>query len=1075
MKYIKKLLLSFAMFGLALGVMGQGTTTSEMNGIVTDETGSPLKGATVVAVHTPTGSQYGAITNHQGYFTLPLMDVGGPYNVTISYVGYASFEKLDVYLSLGQAYSMNTQLTISEMAIAEVQIVGSRVKEFDLFDGNRTGAETVIDEEALNRMPTLSGDINDFTRYTPQARVVGDGISFAGMNNRYNSVMIDGTVNNDVFGLASNGMNGGQTGISAFSYESIEQFQIVLAPYDVRNGGFAGAGINAVTKSGTNNISGSVYFRYRNQGMAGKTPTDNESDERKKLADFSAKTYGFNLGGPIIKNKLFFYTNVEIQNDQEPKPYNLDDYEGNIDEAGLQALRDYSINHYNYDPGDFGDKMSSLKGQKFFIKFDWNINSKHKLMLRNQYTYGESTSPRSFKLDELYFENSGVYFPSTTNTTAIELKSRFSPTISNNLKISYAYVHDNREVMGDRFPGVVIEDGSGDIFLGGEIYSTGNVLTQKILTITDNFQINKGKHTLTVGTHNEFYDIYNMFMRRAYGDYAFDNVAAFEAGTPNFYRIGYSLVDDIRGDGSAAAADFNAMQLGFYVQDEIRISDRLKVTAGLRLDIPIYSDQPLGIDGFNDTTIVKLETQYDLKGAQSGKMPFTQLLISPRIGFNWDVTGEKTTQVRGGIGIFTSRVPFVWPAGSYTNNGRMIGDYKDYGTTPFEPVWDQQFVPSKDGSVPSGSQIDLYAKDFKLPQMLKVDLSVDQKLPGGVIATLEGIFSKTINNVLWQDVNIKPAWGKATGTPDDRPLYNTYKNGIEASYGQIMLGGNTNKGYAYNVTLQFRKKFSMGLNANLAYTYGTSYSIFDGTSSQNSSQWNYLVSSPVPKNSAKVGVSGFDPGHRIVGNINYSKEYIGHLKTTVSLSYFGQSGRVVSYIYDDYYGDFTGESYKGPQLIYVPAAQDEIVFDETNATAASQWAELDAFIESNEYLKSRRGMYTERNGSRLPFENRFDFRIMQDIFVFAGERRQTLQITFDIFNIGNMLSKDWGRIYYAKNENLGVIEFVDIIDDPGNASLDETLPTFEFSRPDNDRPWRIDDSGLNSSRWQAQIGIRYLF
>ena len=275
------------------------------------------------------------------------------------------------------------------MAIAEVAIIGTRVKEFDVFDGNRTGAETVLDEEDLNRMPTLSGDINDFTRYTPQARVVGDGISFAGMNNRYNSVMVDGTVNNDVFGLAANGMNGGQTGVSAFSYESIEQFQIVLAPYDVRNGGFAGAGVNAVTKSGTNNITGSVYFRYRNQGLAGKTPTDDETAERTKLPDFSATTYGLNLGGPIIKNKLFFYANIEMQSDQTPVPYDLNDYIGNTDAAGLQALRDYSISNYGYDPGTFGDITNELKGRKILLKLDWNISSKHKLMIRNQYTYGE--------------------------------------------------------------------------------------------------------------------------------------------------------------------------------------------------------------------------------------------------------------------------------------------------------------------------------------------------------------------------------------------------------------------------------------------------------------------------------------------------------------------------------------------------------------------------------------------------------------------------------------------------------------------------------------------------------------
>ncbi|MDZ7739159.1 MAG: TonB-dependent receptor [Bacteroidales bacterium] len=823
-----------------------------------------------------------------------------------------------------------------------------------------------------------------------------------------------------------------------------------------------------------------AYFKYRNENLAGKTPTDDETDEREKLDDFSAKTYGFNVSGPIVKNKLFFFANVEIQADATPQPFNASNYEGTSTVAELNDLRTYMINNYNHDPGGFENNTRELRGRKAFLKLDWNINSKHSLMLRHQYTYGEAIDPYRSNPRSISFYNSGVVFPSTANTTALELKSRFSDELTNNLKIGYSYIHDDRNTMGGRFPGVTIDDGAGKIYAGGEIYSTGNELKQSIFTITDNLQLTKGKHFLTFGTHNEFYGIYNLFMRRAYGDYEFDSVQDFRDGDPSFYRIGYSQVDDIRGDGSAAAAEFNFMQFGLYVQDEIKINEDLKVTAGVRLDMPVFTDSPGEIDQFNDTTIVKLENHYDLEGARSGQMPFTQFLVSPRVGFNWDVNGTKTTQIRGGVGIFTSRLPLVWPAGSYTNNGLMMGDYRDYSPDPGSFEWDpdEQYVPAKISVAAAGSQIDLYAKDFKLPQMLRANLAVDQKLPGDFVLTLEGIYTKTINNVLWKDVNIKPAWGNATGTGDDRPLYRTYRNGVESYYGQIMLGANTNLGYTYNLTAQLRKDFAVGLSSSVAYTFGRAKSVFDGTSSQNSSQWNYLVSSPVPRNEAELGISSFDLGHRIVAALNYEIEYLNMFKTTVSLFYTGQSGRPVSYIYDDYSGSFTNEAYRGPQLIYVPENENDIYLVDIpgGATAAEQWDDLDAYISQNDYLSSRRGQYAERNGSRLPWENILDLRIVQDIYYNVKDRKQTLQITFDVFNFGNLLNQNWGRRYYASNGNIALIDYYDRVDDPSTAgTTEETLPLFQFYKPSNDRAYYIDDSGLNSSRWQARLGIRYIF
>jgi len=396
----------------------------------------------------------------------------------------------------------------------------------------------------------------------------------------------------------------------------------------------------------------------------------------------------------------------------------------------------------------------------------------------------------------------------------------------------------------------------------------------------------------------------------------------------------------------------------------------------------------------------------------------------------------------------------------------MIGDYTKYSDISFNPDWQTQEVGPKDS--PSGSQIDLYSKDFKYPQVFRGNIAVDQKLPGGIIGTVEFIYTKTINNVLWKDVNVKPAFGNATGTGDNRPLYITYKNGIDPEYGQILLGDNTNEGYTYNITANLSKAFDFGLSANLAYTYGRAESIFDGTSSQNSSQWNYLVSSPVPRNEAELGYSNFDLGSRVIGTVAYSKEWLNHFKTTVSLFYNGQSGRRFSYIYDDYTGSFTNEAYRGPQLIYVPTDKNDIILVGDNVD--QQWTDLNAYIEQDDYLSGRRGTYAERNASRLPWTNIIDMKILQDIWVNTGDRRQTVQIGFDIFNLGNLLHKDWGRMYYASNSNISLIKFEGMLDDG-------TTPTFSYSKPKPNEfePWYLDDSGLTSSRWQAQFTLRYIF
>jgi len=871
--------------------LAQGVTTAAISGRITDSKGASLPGATIIAVESTTGAQYGTISNSDGYYHLPHMNVGGPYKLSVSFVGFKSFTKNGIYLTLGQTLNMDVSISETSTTLSGVEIVANMN---NIFDGNRTGAQTFVSKKVIASMPTLSGNLNDFTKLTPQANGVGAGVSFAGMNNRYNAVFIDGTMSNDVFGLAANGMNGGQAGVNAISYEAIKQIQIMIAPFDIRQSGFAGASINAVTKNGTNKFIGSAYFKFRNQNLAGKTPGDVLKADREKLPDFTAKVYGLTLGGPIVKNKLFFFINAEIQKDVTPQPSTLTDYVGNTTQAGLDSLSNFLKTKYNYDPGAYLNNSSSLEGQRILTRIDYNISKTQKLMFRYQYNHGVKTSPSRTNSRNIYFANAGILFPTTTHSFASELKSTFGNQYSNDLKIGYTSTLDDRGPMGSPFPRVSIKDGQGKIYFGSEVYSTGNKLDQKIFTFTDNFQIYKGNHTITMGTNIEYYNIYNLFIRKAFGSYSYNSLASFENDDPaHIYELGYSLVDDIRGDGSAAAAAFKAMQFGLYAQDEIQVNDNLKVTVGLRIDMPKYMTEPKVLPGFNDTIIPQLEKAYDLKGAQAGHMPGTQLMFSPRVGFNWDVFGNKTLQIHGGSGIFTSRTPFVWLAGSYTNNGMLIGDYKVYNTEKFNPDWQTQ--SKGPAGLPTNSQIDLYTKNFKNPQMWKTDIAADFKIPGGIVASVDLLYTKTITNVLWKDVNVKPAWGHATGTPDNRPLYKTYHNGIAHDYGQIMLGDNTSKGYAYNATIQLRKTFFKSLFASIAYTYGKSESVFDGTSSQNSSQWNYLVSSPVPRNNAQLGVSSFSLGNRIVAYVSYQKEYLKHLRTGISLYYNGQSGLFLTF------------------------------------------------------------------------------------------------------------------------------------------------------------------------------------
>jgi len=824
----------------------------------------------------------------------------------------------------------------------------------------------------------------------------------------------------------------------------------------------------------------------QNESLAGKDNWEavkNEDDpesERKKLAEFSDYIYGVSLGGPIIKDKLFFFFNAEFQRQKTPQPFLFSNYQGDTDQAGIDALRAHLLNQYGYETGGYLDNTDELKANKFIARLDWNINKTHKLMFRYSYVDNEAIQPYSSNNQNLYFYNSGRIFPSKTNSGSLELKSHWNK-FSNSLLVGFTSVFDDRDPLGSDFPTIRLSDGGADIYIGSEPYSTANQLKQNILTITDNFTFYKGAHTITVGANFEYYDVYNLFIRKNFGEYRWDAVGDFMNGDQApYYDRSYSMVDDVVGDGSKAAAEFKVYQIGFYGQDEWQAKENFKLTFGLRLDVPIFATDQLENTQFNEVTIPLIEAEmdpisgknYNLQGAKSGHMPKSQIMWSPRIGFNWDINNDREWQLRGGVGLFMSRLPLVWPGGAYTNNGITIGGVRSYDGVDFRPDVNNQYTYgdlNESGSeIPSG-QVDLFAEDFKYPQVLRGVLAVDKKLPWSMVGTLEGTFTKTINNMLYYNYNVKAPTQRLTGGPDDR--YIITNDVVDDTYTRVMLGTNTSDGYGYSFTAQLQKSFSNDFQGSVAYTYGKTTSVNDGLSSQNSSQWRY-VSNINGRNNLQESYSIFDIGHKVMAFVAYKKEYANNFATGVSLFWSGVSGDRFSYTYNNSRVINAESSYDDYSLIWIPASMEEInLVDITDdgevvLSAEEQWANLEAFINNDPYLKENKGKYAERYATRLPFETYLDFKLIQDFYINAGNNRHTLQLSLDIFNLANLFNKEWGAHRYVSYDHYELIDLEGMEEDG-------TTPTFTYDGgTEQEQVWNIADI---SSRWRMQIGVRYIF
>ncbi|TXI14196.1 MAG: TonB-dependent receptor [Pedobacter sp.] len=1005
-------------------------TTSSLTGKIVDEKGEALVGAAVKAVHTPTGTSYGTSTNLDGYFTVSNMRVGGPYVITITYVGFQTQTRSNVFLALGAPFLLNVTMKAGGTELAEVVVVS---KKDNILNSKRTGAATNIGREQIENAPTISRSLQDFTRFTPQV----NGNSFGGANNRFNNITVDGAVNNDVFGLSASGTPGGQAGTQPISLDAIQEIQVVLAPYDVTQGNFTGGGVNAVTRSGSNKFEGSLYTFGRNDNLSGNNVLTSQSQS------FFDNQYGFRLGGPIIKNKLFFFVNAEMQRKNATTINNANEAGSAISFGSAQSIAQKALS-YNYDAGLIGPLDALTENNKIFTKFDWNVNSKNQLSLR--YNYIDAFNDNLIRSSSLFsFGNDAYKFNNTQHVGILELRTKLNDRLSNNLIVGYTRIRDHRTTAGMLFPSITISsiDGfaSNSAVLGSERSSVANSLDQDIYEFTDNFKVNANKHTFTFGTHNEFFSFKNLFINNINGSWTYNSVADFINNKPSRVQATYSLdPTNLR-----PAAQFTAAQLGFYAQDEVQAAEGLKITIGLRVDVPVFGSNPLK----------NPQIQTDFNGYSTNTTPSGVPLVAPRLGFNYDVLGNRAIQIRGGIGVFNGRVPFVWLSNQFTNSGMLLGTIDN--RTP------GAFIPDPNGQQAAGPsstrEVDLVANNFKIPQVFRNNLAIDFKLPFDIVGTLEGIYSKTINSIVYSDLNLKNSTGSIssalTGGADNRPLYGPKVDA--ANFTNVLLLSNASKGYTYSLTAQFQKSFSNGISAMFAYTNSKAQSINDGASSTALSNWNGVFASQVNgPNSSVLTTSLFQLRHRLVGAFSYKIDY-GRNKlfgTGISIFYSGNSGQPYSYVYN---GDINGDGGRSNDLIYIPRTANDIKLVATStATAAGQWTALDNFITNDSYLNSRRGQYAARNGAETPWTHQFDIRFTQDIGVIIKGVKNKIQLTYDIINVGNMINKDWGRHYMVPSQSLSLINY--------------TGSGYTFQAPVS--TYQIDPV---LSAWSSQLGIRYIF
>lgn len=1047
----ERLLLLQALFLMCISnlTFAQGVTTAAMNGRVTDTDNQPLAGATILAIDVASGTRFGTTSRSDGKYNIQNMKVGGPYTIRISFVGYAGQSAEGINLSLGQNLELNFQLSENTLKMSELTVSG---KKNSILNSGRTGASTNVDLSQITAFPTISRSFQDFQKFTPQfsgSANVERGNSAAGRNNKYNNIQIDGTQYNDLFGLGQSGAPGGQAGSNPISLDAIQEFQVVIAPFDVRYGGFTGGGINAITRSGSNNYHGSLYYYGRNENFMGKSP----DNAKKKYDEFSEYQSGFRAGGPIVKDKLFFFVSGEMTQRKSPASQ-LSITQGSVNNADSLAYRFSRIlmSKYGYDPGSYSGTTLERPSSKIFARLDYNLAANHKLTLRHNLVDAHDDITGA-SITNLVFSNRNYKFNSQTNSTVLQLTSTFGNTMSNELTLGYTAIRDKREVPGKLFPQIDIKQFSNLVLSAGtEQFSGANSLDQDVFEFTDNFSFYTGDHVFTVGTHNEFFSFSNLFIRNYYGYYSFNSLNDFEAEKVASYEHSYSATGN-----SKPAAEFSAIQYGIYLQDEWRVMPNLKVTLGLRLDIPTFPDTPARNDS--------VAKYFGYLGYGTDIAPKTSPLFSPRVGFNYDPFKDRSTIIRGGVGIFTGRIPYVWISNQYGNTGVMLYEASGGAGTQFVTDVNNLLVAGQGGvSANRKAEINLSDPELKMPQVLRYNLGIDQKLPFDFLGTVEFLYSKSINDMIYQDINI----GNPTGTTDGgRPVYG--KPVSSANFTRAMIIKNTSRGYQYNFTLQLQRLASDGFYTNMGYTYGRAFDQNSVASSQARSQFRYNPIDGNP-NDPDLARSSFEVRHRVFAAVSYTASFMKDWNTTVSLYFNSQSGRPFSYTY---LGDVNKDGHDANDLIYIPKDRNDIYLGTIDKTTKAyvraseeNYDALERYINRDEYLKNHRGQIAERNSNVEPWVNQMDLKLTQEIPLFQGHK---FEVTFDVLNVLNLINSDWGWVRTVNfSDNLLKLEGSAKV----NAGTADEKTVNVFSFKDKSDPYQKDNL---LSRYQMQFGVRYSF
>jgi hypothetical protein len=1064
-----------------------------------DEKGQGLPGASVIAVHEPTGSRYGGSTRADGRYNIVNMRVGGPYKVTVSFVGYKNAVQSGIVLTLAQELRQNFKLEVNQSQLEEVKVVASRSS---IINSGRTGAATTVSNNQITTLPTLNRSLGDFARLDPRA----NGLNFAGRNSLYNNITVDGAFFNNAFALSST--IGGQAGASPISVDAIDQFQVLIAPYDVRQGMATGANINVVTKSGTNNWSGSGYYFGTDQGLVG----NKIGDVVNQYGTFARGQIGARIGGALIKDKLFVFGSFEQETQTDPGSNFVATRTGSepnksiAKAADLDRLKDFLISKFKYNPGAYENWNKEKYSQKVNLRLDWNISDKHKFNVKYNYlrsyadinpsNSGSLSGGRSASATVLPFQGSLYRINNNLDSYIAELNSTFSSSVANNLTVGYTAMRDFRQSPVNDNPFPTVDIGNNDLneltAFGYEPFSANNILNSDIFQIADNLTIYKGKHVYTLGLAYETNSFMNGFAPNYYGGYQFKSIDDFiNSANGDTKVIPARYQQQWSNYSTFPFAEMKGSTFSFYGQDEITAAKGLKLTFGLRADATSFPsfDEPK----YTNTYVPSLTFRDGVK-LTTNKFPETTVLWSPRFGFNWDVKDDKQTQIRGGLGIFSGRVPYVWLSNQLSNNGVLFGSENIQNPTnrPFNPDVNAYRPAITLPLTPTAYNLAVTDPNFKFSQVFRTNLALDKNLGDGWILGLEGIYTKDINAVYLENVNLPKSTVKAVGADNRVIFYTLGANGLPSSVRNFAIYGNvrgvnapavgpntvsspnisdaiviknTDLGYSYALTATISKSFENGLFASLAYTNSDSRSVNDGGSIAQS-QWRDRVVSGDP-NENVASYSSYIQTHRFNAYGSYRLNYLNeNASTTFGFTYSAAPAGRFSYTYS---GDMNGDNQTSNDLIFIPRTQSDILLRDLGTyTAAQQWANLDKYITQDSYLNAHRGHYAERNGAELPWSANFDFKIIQDFYIKVGGHKNTLQFTLDVFNFGNYVTPQWGL--NQSTLRAGLINYV--ANDAATGRPVFTFPYRSGTTPLSDTFQR--SFGLGS-RWQAQFGVRYIF